>query len=107
MRAAGGTGPLPLPGRCDGGRLALGPLPEAARALGAGVLAEACAALPSAIVIDVGLVDGRWAVVEANAAWAGGLCTACPDRALDVILRAAGPADDVAFRDRAFIRTPF
>ncbi|MFF7725351.1 hypothetical protein [Streptomyces sp. NPDC008001] len=45
-------------------------------------------------------------MVEANAAWASGLCTASPSRALDVILRAAGPADDVALRDRPFIRTP-
>ncbi|MEV5376024.1 ATP-grasp domain-containing protein [Streptomyces nondiastaticus] len=90
----------------DGGRLALGPLSEAARAFGADVIAEAGAGLPSAIVIDVGLIDGHWAVVEANAAWASGLYAASPDRALDVILRAAGPAGDVAPRDRPFIRTP-
>ncbi|MGK5549257.1 ATP-grasp domain-containing protein [Streptomyces sp. URMC 127] len=90
----------------EDGRLALGPLPESARAFGADVLAVAGTALPSAIVIDVGLIDGRWAVVEANAAWASGLYNACPDRALDVILRAAGPAGDVASRDRPFVRIP-
>ncbi|WP_079109955.1 ATP-grasp domain-containing protein [Streptomyces roseifaciens] len=90
----------------EGGRMALGPLSDAARAFGDDVLAEAGTALPSAIVVDVGMVDGYWAVVEANAAWASGLYTASPDRALDVILRAAGPLGDVAPRDRQFIRTP-
>ncbi|MFC5144978.1 ATP-grasp domain-containing protein [Streptomyces aureoversilis] len=90
----------------EGGRLAPGPLPDAARAFGNDVLTEAGTALPSAIVVDVGMIDRHWAVVEANAAWASGLYTASPDRALDVILRAAGPIGDVAPRDRRFIRTP-
>ncbi|MEU5189069.1 ATP-grasp domain-containing protein [Streptomyces klenkii] len=90
----------------ENGRLALGPLSEAAKAFGTEVLAEAGAALPSAIVVDVGTADGHWAVVEANAAWASGLYTASPELALDVILRAAGPVGDVAPRDRRFIRVP-
>ncbi|MET8356751.1 ATP-grasp domain-containing protein [Micromonospora sp. NPDC005171] len=62
--------------------------------------------LPSAIVVDVGLVDGSWAVIEANAAWASGAYVADPDLVLDVILRAASPTASVAARDRQFIRRP-
>lgn len=61
---------------------------------------------PTAIAVDVGMIDGRWAVVEANAAWAGGTYTADPQRALDVILRASGPADAVTDRNRPCLRAP-
>ncbi|MGK5729050.1 ATP-grasp domain-containing protein [Streptomyces sp. URMC 124] len=65
--------------------------------------------LPSAVVVDVGLMsaggDGpRWAVVEANMAWFSSCYAADPDAALDVVLRAAGPAGRVAERDRPFSR---
>jgi hypothetical protein len=51
------------------------------------VLAEA--ATPRAIVIDVGIIDGRgWAVVEANGAWGAGIYGCEPDAVLDVIRRA-------------------
>ncbi|WP_312018596.1 ATP-grasp domain-containing protein [Streptomyces sp. I05A-00742] len=86
------------------GRLALGPLaPEAAR-FGAELLAAHGDTLPSAVVVDVGTVEGHWAVIEANAAWASGLYTTEPDTALDVVLRAAGPDAAVAARDRPFVR---
>lgn len=52
-----------------GGRLSLGPASTGALAFAAGPLAT----LPSAIVVDVGLADGRWSVIEANAAWAAGM----------------------------------
>ncbi|MFJ2647788.1 ATP-grasp domain-containing protein [Streptomyces sp. NPDC087420] len=74
-------------------------------------------ALPSAVVVDVGTVDGRdnegppqerWAVVEANAAWAGGHDACDADRALDVVLgaaRAVTAPDDVPFlRPRPSVR---
>lgn len=68
-------------------------------------LAGACAdTLPSGVVLDVGLMrrgddpgTGRWAVVEANMAWFSNVYAADPARALDVVLRSAGP--DVGVRD--------
>ncbi len=73
--------------------------------------------LPSAVVLDVGLVrpespaaggpiDGEegWAVVEANMPWFANCYAATPDRALDVLLRAAGPRTRLTAHDRAFCR---
>lgn len=62
--------------------------------------------LPSAVVVDVGLlVEGsRWAVVEANAAWASGHYACDPDAALDVVLHAARPEGEFGPADRAFLR---
>lgn len=89
----------------EAGRLRLGPPDGDALAFGRDVLAAAGKTLPSAIVVDVGRDDeGRWAVIEANAAWASGCYSADPDRALDTVLRAAGPATDLSPHDRAFVR---
>ncbi|MEU9048326.1 MULTISPECIES: ATP-grasp domain-containing protein [unclassified Kitasatospora] len=63
------------------------------------------APLPSAAVVDVGLTEnGRWAVVEANAAWASGGYAADPDAILDVVLRSGGPAAQLPSTDRPFLR---
>ncbi len=86
------------------GKLRLGPLPSDASAFGAELLAAYGHTLPTAIVVDVGVVGGRWAVVEANAAWASGIYAADPRRALDVVLRAAGPIGAVGARDRPYLR---
>ncbi|MFJ9852260.1 ATP-grasp domain-containing protein [Streptomyces sp. NPDC101150] len=88
----------------EDGRLSLGPLTPDAAAFGAELLTRCGAGLPSAIVVDVGRLDGHWAVIEANAAWASGRYTSDPERALDTVLRAAGPVAQVAARDRPFIR---
>ncbi|WP_032796275.1 ATP-grasp domain-containing protein, partial [Streptomyces sp. HCCB10043] len=89
----------------EAGRLRLGPPTAAALAFGREVLAAAGEALPSAVVVDVGRdTEGRWAVIEANAAWASGCYEADPDRALDTVLRAAGPVTDLLPHDRAFVR---
>ncbi|MFI7291484.1 ATP-grasp domain-containing protein [Streptomyces anulatus] len=89
----------------EAGRLRLGPPDGDALAFGREVLAAAGGTLPSAIVVDVGRDDeGRWAVIEANAAWASGCYSADPDRALDTVLRAAGPATDLSPHDRDFVR---
>ncbi|WP_457513889.1 ATP-grasp domain-containing protein [Streptomyces sp. TE33382] len=88
------------------GRLSLGPLNKDAAAFGAELLAECGDTLPSAIVVDVGTVNGTWSVIEANAAWASGMYRADPQRALDVVLQAAGPADAVTPRDQRFLRVP-
>ncbi|MFD5344215.1 ATP-grasp domain-containing protein, partial [Streptomyces anulatus] len=86
-------------------RRRLGPPDGDALAFGRDVLAAAGKTLPSAIVVDVGRDDeGRWAVIEANAAWASGCYSADPDRALETVLRAAGPATALSPHDRAFVR---
>ncbi|MCD0484344.1 ATP-grasp domain-containing protein [Streptacidiphilus sp. ASG 303] len=69
------------------------------------LLTAAGGSLPSAAVVDVGLLDdGRWAVVEANPAWASGGYACDPDRVLDVVLRAAGPAAEAGPCDLPFAR---
>ncbi|NUR59994.1 MAG: ATP-grasp domain-containing protein [Catenulispora sp.] len=98
--------------------------PLAARILGFGreVLRECADTLPSAVVVDVGLIATdasavysanttgagatRPAVIEANAAWASGHYAADPERVLDAVLRAAGPLGEVTARDRPFLRSP-
>jgi hypothetical protein len=65
----------------------------------------AASLLPSAIVVDVGLLDGGdWAVVEANAAWASGHYACDADAALDVVLHAARPVGEFSTADRRFLR---
>ncbi|MDI2124931.1 ATP-grasp domain-containing protein [Yinghuangia seranimata] len=92
------------------GDLAVAPVEECAEgadalAFGAEVVAAEAGNLPSAIVVDVGLVEGfGWAVVEANAAWASGGYACDPDGVLEVVLRAGGPVAEVAGRDRRFVR---
>lgn len=68
--------------------------------------------LPSAVVVDVGLLVApgrgaadRWAVVEANMAWFSSCYAADPDRVLDVVLRSAGPRTQMARRDRRFCKS--
>ncbi|MGQ4359585.1 ATP-grasp domain-containing protein [Streptomyces sp. SAS_272] len=61
--------------------------------------------LPSAVVVDVGLVDGcGWAVVETNAAWASGHYACDADAALNVVLHGARPEGEFAAADRRFLR---
>ncbi|WP_259453070.1 ATP-grasp domain-containing protein [Streptomyces ginkgonis] len=88
----------------EDGRLRTGPPSPGALAFGARLLAAVGDTLPSAVVVDVGRTAGGWAVVEANAAWACGRYTADADRALEVILRAAGPLSALTCRDRPFVR---
>ncbi|GAA1395600.1 ATP-grasp domain-containing protein [Catellatospora coxensis] len=98
-----------------GGELDLATSAEDARcaeasAFAAGLFAAGMPELPSAVVIDVGLLadpaTGRpeWAVIEANAAWASGHYAADPDGALDVVLAASRPVADIAPADRHFLR---
>lgn len=67
-------------------------------------------ALPSAVVLDVGLIEDpdtgsrQWAVVEANMPWFAHCYAADPDRVLDVVLRSAGPLHRIAVRDVEFLR---
>lgn len=75
------------------------------RAFAREVLGAAAGTLPSAVVVDVGLLDdGRWAVVEANPAWASGGYACLPDEVLDVVVRAAAPVAETSRSDLAFAR---
>ncbi|MFD0638430.1 ATP-grasp domain-containing protein [Catenulispora yoronensis] len=72
--------------------------PDESRILGFAteVLRTAADTLPSAVVVDIGLIATPAgattpAVIEANAAWASGHYAADPDRVLDAVLRAAAP----------------
>jgi hypothetical protein len=74
--------------------------------------AQACLArviadvpLPPAVVVDVGEILGRgWAVVEANPAWASGLCGVDPRAVLPVLRRACAPRATVAPAERRWVR---
>ncbi len=48
--------------------------------------------LPQTCVVDVGLVQDRWAVVEANAAWGSGLNGCAPAKVIPCLIAACGPA---------------
>ncbi|MEU1668398.1 hypothetical protein ABZ547_33425 [Streptomyces sparsogenes] len=76
------------------------------------LLATCGGGLPSAVVVDIGLlappehgVTDQWAVVEANMAWFSNCYAADPDRVLDVVLCSAGPREQMAERDRGFVRS--
>ncbi|ROV67166.1 MULTISPECIES: ATP-grasp domain-containing protein [Streptomyces] len=94
-------------GRLDAAPLA-GHSQEAAVRAFAHRLTEECGdTLPGGVVVDVGRMrrPGRapaWAVVEANMAWFSTVYAADPDRALDVVLRSAGPLGLVPERDLRF-----
>ncbi|WP_240644257.1 ATP-grasp domain-containing protein [Antribacter gilvus] len=86
------------------GGLRPAPMPDGVAADAAALVADLAGTLPTAIVVDVGALDGRLVVIEANAAWASGTYASDVDRVLDVVLRAAGPAAELLPRDRAFVR---
>ena len=97
------------------GELAIAPLDGAdgfadtAVGFAADLLDAAAETLPSAVVVDVGIVSigGCFigaAVIEANVAWASGHYAADPDRALDVVLRAAFDRGSLTERDVPFVR---
>jgi hypothetical protein len=76
----------------------------ASTAIGA-VLADAEVELPPAVVVDVGRMEGRgWAVVEANPAWASGLCGCDPAGVLPVLRRARVPRRAVTEADQRWVR---
>lgn len=77
----------------------------AARACLERVLADPDVALPPALVIDVGEIEGRgWAVVEANPAFASGLCGADPAAALQVLRACCVPVSKVSPDQARWIR---
>lgn len=78
-----------------------------ARLFGAAVLERFGYQLPSAVVLDVGHIDGQgWAVVEANQAYASGIYgEADVNAVLDVCLRSSGQLANVRDNDKRFLRT--
>lgn len=76
-----------------------------ARALLEELLVDMTVALPPALVIDVGSIEGRgFAVVEANPAWASGLCGCDPAAVLSVLMRATVAGDKATADDRRWAR---
>ncbi|MCE6997393.1 ATP-grasp domain-containing protein [Saccharothrix sp. S26] len=92
------------------GRLDPAPLDSCSSAAPLRAFAAALPGLPSAVVVDVGLTgppdDPRASlvVVEANMAWFSQVYMSDPARALEVVLRAAGPIGSVCAADRSFVR---
>jgi len=69
------------------------------------VLGDADVELPPAVVVDVGRMAGRgWGVVEANPAWASGLCGCDPARVLPVLRRATVASSVASAADRRWGR---
>ena len=91
------------------GRLDVAPATAAALAFADRVAGQISGLVPSAVVVDVGLISDpdsgteRWAVVEANMAWFAHSYAADPDRVLDVITAAAGPREAVRHADLPFL----
>ncbi|SRR5581483_7085002 len=62
---------------------------EMAREFCHSVLNDPAVQVPAAVVVDVGIIEGRgWAVVESNAAWAAGIYGCDPSAVLLVLRRA-------------------
>jgi hypothetical protein len=97
-------------GRLDAAPIGGDPDGDAVLGFARDLLGAVADSLPSAVVVDVGLITppdrggSQWAVVEANMAWFANAYAADPDLVLDVVLAAAHPARETAARDRGFVR---
>ncbi|MFI6598590.1 ATP-grasp domain-containing protein [Nonomuraea sp. NPDC050536] len=84
------------------------PLPPPHPAVGFGrrLVNHLASGLPSAVVLDVGILSdsGRFAVVEADEAWFSNAYAADAERVPDVNPRAAGPAREIRDTERPFRR---
>ncbi|HRI64191.1 MAG TPA: ATP-grasp domain-containing protein [Polyangium sp.] len=70
------------------------------------LLDDASVDLPPAVVVDVGyMVDRGWGIVEANPAWASGLCGSDPREVLAVLRRASVPRNATGPNDERWLRT--
>jgi len=79
---------------------------EAARASIQAFLADPAVDLPPAVVVDVGRMQGRgWGVVEANPAWASGICGCDPVNVLPVLRRATVARSGVTEAERRWVRS--
>lgn len=82
---------------------------DEAEAFARRLLADPEVALPPAVVVDVGRMIGPdgsegWAVVEANAAWASGLCGCDPRAVLPVLQRACRRRSTLTADDACWLR---
>lgn len=78
---------------------------DAARTCLRALLADPEVDLPPAVVVDVGEIVGRgWAVVEANPAWASGICGTEPAAVLGVLRRACVRTAEASAEDLRFAR---
>jgi len=97
-------------GRLDVAPLDGDPREREVRRFTQGLLVTVGESLPSAVTVDVGLIQDpdtgheRWAVVEANMPWFSHSYAARADTVLDVVLRAAGPRGQVSPCDAPFLR---
>ncbi|MET9362306.1 ATP-grasp domain-containing protein [Streptomyces sp. NPDC006632] len=98
-------------GRLDAAPLEGHRLHDAVREFADDLLTTCGHTLPSAVVVDIGLLTAPapgtaapWAVVEANMAWFSNCYAADPNRVLDVVLRSSGPRARATGRDLAFCR---
>lgn len=61
-------------------------------------------ALPPAVVVDVGIIEGRgWAIVEANPAFGAGIYKCDPAKVLPVLARSLMPIAQLSAADQAWI----
>ncbi len=61
--------------------------------------------MPPAFVLDIGrLVTGKWVVVEANPAWASGLCMADPKIVLELLRECSVPIQDITKENEKWVR---
>ncbi len=68
------------------------------------LLEDPVVALPPAVVVDIGRIEGRgWAVVEANPAWASALYGCVPARVLPVLQRACVLSSALTPDDRTWL----
>jgi len=79
---------------------------DAAKQAMTALLADPDVELPPAVVVDVGNMVGRgWGIVEANPAWASGLCGADPRGVLSVLRRATVARNPLAAADAKWVRS--
>jgi ATP-grasp domain, R2K clade family 2 len=77
---------------------------EKAREFAQGVLSDGSVSLPPAVVMDVGVIEGRgWAIIEANAAWGSGIYGCDPAAVLRVVRRACLQRGQVAATDSRWV----
>ncbi|WP_234330415.1 ATP-grasp domain-containing protein [Streptomyces acidiscabies] len=96
-------------GRLDVAPLDGDPREREVRRFPQGLLVTVGESLPSAVTVDVGLIQDpdtgheRWAAVEANTPWFSHSYAVLADAVLDVVLRAAGPRGQVSPADAPFL----
>jgi hypothetical protein len=77
---------------------------ENAREFAQGVLCDDSVSLPPAVVVDVGIIEGRgWAVIEANAAWGSGIYGCDPRAVLRVVRRACLQREQVSAAESRWV----